>query len=105
MAIDVEADRLVELKAVPKLLEAKIGKRLNLATLYRWQSRGIAGIKLETVVVGGGRFTTVDALNRFFAASTLAKQGKLSNGTAEGIRRARLIREQRLDREAENLGI
>lgn len=105
MAIDVHNDKLVELRAVPKLLEKQIGKRLNISTLYRWQSRGVAGIKLETVAIGGARFTTLDALNTFFAASTLARQGKLSDGTAEGIRRARLIRERQLEREAKELGI
>ncbi len=105
MAIDINHDQLVELRSVPKLLEKQIGKRLNLSTLYRWQSRGIAGIKLETVAIGGARFTTLEALNVFFTTSTLARQGKLSDGTTEGIRRARLIREQQLEREAKELGI
>ncbi len=105
MAIDATVDDLVELKAVPKLLQRQLGKRLNLATLYRWQSRGIAGIRLETVSIGSKRFTTRQALNAFFAQSTLAKSGKLSTATAEGIKRAKIIRDKQLEREAQELGI
>lgn len=105
MPIDAIRDHLVEMGDVPRVLEETIKKRLNLATLYRWQSRGIAGIKLETILVGGKRFTTVEALNRFFAQSTLAKQGRLSIATKEGMARAAAIRQKQIDREADSLGI
>ncbi len=105
MPIDINADQLIELSKVPIFLEKRIGKRLNLATVYRWRQRGIAGIYLETVLVGGKPFTSLSALNSFFQQSALAKQGKLSNATKQGIKRARLIRDRKLDAEAKELGI
>jgi len=35
------------------------------STLIRWALRGVRGIKLESVVVGGRRFTSVEAIRRF----------------------------------------
>lgn len=105
MAIDIHTEELLELNKVPADLEHRTGKRLNVATIYRWASRGIAGIQLETILVGGNRFTSAQALNRFFTQSTLAKQGKLSKATTEGIRRAKAIRQKQVEHRAKRLGI
>ena len=105
MAIDIHTEELLELNKVPANLERRTGKRLNLSTVYRWTNRGIAGVRLETVLVGGSRYTSAEALNRFFTQSTLAKQGKLSTATAEGIRRAKAIREKQVEQRAKRLGI
>jgi len=37
----------------------------HVSTLIRWALRGIKGCKLETVMVGGRRFTSVEAIQRF----------------------------------------
>jgi len=105
MAIDIHTEELLELNKVPANLERRTGKRLNVSTVYRWINRGIAGVKLETILIGGSRFTSAEALNRFFTQSTLAKQGKLSTATAEGIRRAKAIREKQVEQRAKRLGI
>jgi hypothetical protein len=105
MAIDIQAEELIELGKVPANLERRTGKRLNLSTVYRWSQRGIAGIQLETILVGGCRYTSAQALNRFFTQSTLAKQGKLSKATTEGIRRAKDIRQKQVEARAKRLGI
>src|SRR4051812_39705508 len=41
-------------------------KRINVATFYRWASRGCRGVRLETLQVGGTRCTSREALQRFF---------------------------------------
>jgi len=38
------------------------------STVERWVRRGVNGIKLETVRVGGKRFTTHEAITRFLHA-------------------------------------
>lgn len=38
----------------------------HLSTLRRWCSRGVRGCVLETVLVGGRRWTSREALERFF---------------------------------------
>ena len=38
----------------------------GLRTLYRWSAKGIRGVRLETIRVGGSLCTSVQALQRFF---------------------------------------
>lgn len=44
------------------------GKRYSLATLHRWRLRGNRGIKLETVLIGGVRYTSKEAISRMISA-------------------------------------
>ncbi|MEM9351607.1 MAG: DUF1580 domain-containing protein [Planctomycetota bacterium] len=46
------------------------GKRPHTATIYRWRTRGVRGARLETVVIGGRRVTSVDAVRRFVRETT-----------------------------------
>lgn len=43
--------------------------RPNIKTLHRWASTGKNGVTLETRQMGGGRFTSENALLRFIDAS------------------------------------
>lgn len=40
----------------------------SLGSLHRWKSIGIQGVKLETILIGGTRFTSKQAIRRFIAA-------------------------------------
>lgn len=40
------------------------------ACLWRWHSKGVNGIRLETVRVGGRRYTTKSAWKKFIQATT-----------------------------------
>ena len=40
----------------------------HISTLHRWRLRGVRGKKLETLLVGGKRFTSREAIDRFIAA-------------------------------------
>jgi hypothetical protein len=46
------------------------GLKLSYGTLHRWCTKGLRGLKLESVKVGGARFTSAEALARFFQALT-----------------------------------
>ena len=41
--------------------------RPHASTLIRWAMRGVRGVRLETVVIGGRRFTSLEAIQRFVA--------------------------------------
>ena len=41
--------------------------QLHVSTVWRWTLRGVRGVKLETSLVGGQRFTSHEALDRFVA--------------------------------------
>lgn len=46
------------------------------STAWRWHRKGIRGVRLETVVVGGRRYTSKAALDRFVAAVTSAADSR-----------------------------
>jgi uncharacterized protein DUF1580 len=48
---------------------------VHVGTLHRWRLRGVRGVRLETIVIGGLRYTSAEALERFVAATTAAADG------------------------------
>ncbi len=76
MKADAPEETLVPLKDVPKLPmigPRRNGGRLDVRTVFRWAKSGSSGVVLWTVVQGGQRYTTRQALQRFFAGVTQAK--------------------------------
>lgn len=73
--IDFASEQVVSLANATKILpERREGKRPNVATIYRWTTRGVKGIVLETIQIGGSRCTSVEALQRFFEQLSLKSQ-------------------------------
>ena len=92
-------DQLFELSKCPSYLASKFGNRVHIASIYRWIKKGVAGVQLETLFVGGRRYTSQEALERFFIESTLAKNKDrlgLANHHAK---------QTQLEKHAEQLGI
>ena len=52
------------------------GRGVNVSTVWRWSLRGIRGVRLQTEMRGGIRYTSREALRRFFAATTAAANGE-----------------------------
>lgn len=42
---------------------------VNCATAWRWAIKGVRGVKLESLAVGGRRITSAEAFERFIAAT------------------------------------
>lgn len=62
--IDREHERIIPLRDVPEHLPSRIpGKKLSFATVWRWALR--PKDPLETFCTPGGRFTSLEALDRF----------------------------------------
>jgi hypothetical protein len=61
-------DLVVLTKAAAWIAERTGGRRPNISTLHRWATRGVRGVKLETVAVGHVRYTSIDAVRRFLNA-------------------------------------
>lgn len=76
MAIDVPNETLIPFRDVPAWTKEQLGRRIHPSTIHRWRLRGARGVKLETLLVGGTRYTSSEALNRFFAATTAAADGE-----------------------------
>jgi len=96
--IDVQNENILSLAEAARSLPYM----RNLATLFRWRTRGCRGVVLETLLMGGRRVTSVEALDRFFAAVTAAADGVVVR--VETPRR-RELEIERAEKEAESLGV
>jgi hypothetical protein len=98
MSIDIETEWLLSLSEAAKELPG----RPHISTLHRWRLRGVRGVKLDTVLVGGRRFTSREALVRF--------TDRINSGEAKAVTGHRTVREreraiERAERELKAAGI
>ncbi len=61
--------------AAREMPNSRGGRGVNVSTLWRWVQRGSHGVRLESVMIGGIRYTSREALERFVAATTAAADG------------------------------
>lgn len=96
--IDVTTETLVLLRDVPRQLPLRPhGKRLHISGVYRWILRGVRGVVLESVRIGGSTYTSQEALQRFSERLTGKPIPPLVNS------RQRQLRERHL--ESTNLAV
>lgn len=69
MSIELEHETLVAFSDARTSF--RDGRRKSLATLHRWRLRGIRGVRLETLLIGGIRYTSLEAIDRFIQAQNL----------------------------------
>ena len=74
--IDIQNETLIPFRDVPAWTKEHLGNRVHPSTIHRWRLRGARGVKLETILAGGTRYTSTEALSRFFAGSTAAADGE-----------------------------
>jgi hypothetical protein len=66
---------LIPLGQTARLIPSrKPGRRVSISCLYRWCAHGRRGVKLESWVIGGTRYTSRQAIARFVAATNLTSQ-------------------------------
>ena len=73
MPIDIRSEQILSFTAASKLpcfAHRRSGKRINVSTFWRWATTGVRGVKLETLMAGGTRVTSLEAIERFFEAVT-----------------------------------
>jgi hypothetical protein len=70
IVIDIGAESLLTLSKAAGVLPGQP----HVSTLFRWATRGVRGVKLETCLLGGRRYTSRQALQRFSSAATGATQ-------------------------------
>ena len=70
--IEIQTESLLSISDAAKSRPS----RPHVSTLWRWINRGVRGVQLETCLIGGRRFTSVEALERFSVATTSAANGK-----------------------------
>ncbi|NLF68882.1 MAG: DUF1580 domain-containing protein [Candidatus Anammoximicrobium sp.] len=68
MRIDLTRERLLNLICAAKSIPVAP------STIWRWHRHGVKGCRLDTILIGGKRFTSVEALQRFSEALTAADE-------------------------------
>jgi hypothetical protein len=71
---------------------------VSLPTAWRWTRRGIRGTRLESVAVGGRRYTSTQAFRRFVAATNESIGTSASAGTTAHRQSAIARAEQEFER-------
>ena len=85
-------------------VHAATGTKPHLSTVLRWSTRGTAdGIRLETQILGGRRLTSVEAVLRYMAATTEARD-KSSQPPMPTPRQSERAAEKSAKKLAERLG-
>ena len=70
--IDISSEELLSLKAAAR----RLPDARHYSTLFKWATSGTKYGRLETCVIGGQRYTSVEALQRFIERSTAAANGE-----------------------------
>lgn len=78
--------------------------RPHVSTIFRWAQRGVRGVTLETILCGGRRFTSSEALQRFAEAVTAAANKPQSDVDVSTLR-AHKTRVHHAEREADRAGL
>jgi hypothetical protein len=64
-------------------------QKVNPATPWRWVRNGVRGIRLETFLCGGRRFTTREAFARWVAAMSGLPHDALSSANDKNVQAAK----------------
>ena len=95
--IDFQKEHLRTLSEAARLLPG----RPHVSTLHRWARRGVKGVRLDTVRIGGRRYTSIEAVQRFAAGLTAGPPPPApSAGVADRRRRDAMV-----ERELQSLGL
>ena len=66
MPIDIAHEHLVTFSELARSLPRRRGDRpVHVATIHRWRSRGLKGIRLEAIRIGGAWHSSREAFGRF----------------------------------------
>lgn len=88
--IDTFKEKVLSIDEADRHIAKISGKKRNRSKIIRWANRGVAGVKLRTILIGSEIFTSREALNEFLNLSREAKQSAKSLTTAVGIRQIKL---------------
>jgi hypothetical protein len=76
VAISKPDERVMTFVEAAGWLERRFGRRPNVASIWRWATKGTKGVRLETISLGRFRYTTESALERFIAETSRHDAGR-----------------------------
>ncbi len=74
--IDIEIEKLLAFGRAAALIEKLGGQRPSVKAIGRWGGKGIKGVVLDTIWIGGRRYTSEQAIHRFISAVSAARNSK-----------------------------
>jgi len=77
-----QEDLLTIPQAARRLPTRDHGRHVHPSTVWRWTKRGIRGVRLEIVKIGGSTYTSQEALQRFSDRLSRADSNQASNSTS-----------------------
>ena len=66
--IEFEKERILSFCQAARVVAHARGGSVHVSSLYRWAGKGLKGVRLEWIQVGGRRCTSHEALGRFIRA-------------------------------------
>ena len=89
----MESEDLIALVDLPPMLPTRRGRRVSVATIYRWVKRGVRGRKLSVVMIGGVAFCSPRALDDFLSGQpTSGKTTKQLPAIVDAALRAKKLK-------------
>ncbi len=85
-------------------IASQLKSRPHVATLARWTTRGIRGVRLESCLVGGRRCTSLQAVRRFIASTSAAAKSPLQQQAITSSKSVR-TRRQRAAKDLDSRGM
>jgi len=89
--VDIHSESVLSLAQAASSLPG----RPHLSTIHRWRLHGIRGIKLETFLIGGRRFTSRESLERFSERITAVANGEPASRRTNRQRKAAIGQAER----------
>lgn len=81
MTIEWQSEHVIHLRDVPKHVKSRMsGKKMAVATAWRWALDKKNPYPLETFKTPGGRFTSIEAIDRFLERCSGNKNGTSADG-------------------------
>jgi hypothetical protein len=97
---------LIDQQPLPLAEAARLlPKRPNNATLWRWRTKGVRGVRLKTSMIGGRRYVTRAALRQFIEAVTDAAAGKIDSPVEPPVRNSKRQRSAEMVRRLRKAGL
>lgn len=97
--IDLQNETIQSLADGAAYIGRLTGRTPHAATVWRWADKGVAGIKLEVARVGGRKYTSAEAIQRFVDRCTEA------DGDATPARRTTRQRERAINAAEKRLAL
>ena len=91
--IDISNEHLIPIREVSHRLPTRPnGKPVHISAVYRWIQRGVQGVRLEYIKIGGTTYTSKEALQRF------ADRRSLENHDAAAVLTTTATRQKQIER-------